>query len=100
MVVPKPKATTALPPVADDKPKATRISWAKLLKRVFGIDVETCTQCQGKMKILSAIEDPKIIKKILTHLGLPSVAPTPWPPRGPPEIAGELNQQNHNFADI
>ena len=93
MIVPKPK-TTALPPVADDKPKATRISWARLLKRVFGIDVETCTQCQGKMQIIAAIEDPRVIKKILGHLGLPTTAPEPWSPRGPPLLTAEYNQKS------
>ena len=82
--------------VADQEKAVTsgsRISWARLLKRVFGIDVETCTECQGKMKIVAAIEDPRVIKKILDHLGLPTRAPTPWPSRGPPVSGDEFNQQ-------
>jgi hypothetical protein len=49
------------------------------------VDVSKCNKCSGNMKIIAAIEDPKVIKKILTHLGLPTKAPTPWPARGPPE---------------
>jgi hypothetical protein len=44
------------------------MSWAQRLKRVFDIDIETCSVCGGSMKVLAAIEDPVVIKKILTHL--------------------------------
>src|SRR5262249_35703722 len=42
-----------------------------LLKRVFDIDVEHCPNCGGALKIIAAIEDPPVIVKILSHLGLP-----------------------------
>jgi hypothetical protein len=32
--------------------------WAQRLKRVFGIDVETCAGCGGAMRIIARIEDP------------------------------------------
>jgi len=51
------------------------MSWAQLLKRVFAIDITTCPQCGGPLSILAAIEDPLVIVKILTHLGLPTRAP-------------------------
>ncbi len=51
----------------------TRMSWAKLLKRVFAIDITICPQCGGTLTILAAIEDPTVIAKILTHLGCPRV---------------------------
>ena len=43
--------------------------WARLLKRVFHIDVERCA-CGGQLKILAAIEEPVVIVGIRTHLGL------------------------------
>ena len=46
-----------------------RISWARLLKRVFDIDIEQCFQCSGTLKIIAALVDPAVIAKILTHLG-------------------------------
>ncbi len=58
-----------------------RMSWAQLLKRVFAIDLTTCPQCGGALTILAAIEDPAVIIKILTHLGLPSRAPPRAPAR-------------------
>ena len=39
----------------------TRISWARLLKRVFEIDIEHCPHCGGRLKIIAAIEDPAVI---------------------------------------
>ncbi len=52
-----------------------RMSWARLLKRVFDIDIEHCPHCSGRLKIIAAIEDPAVIVRILTHLGLPARAP-------------------------
>ena len=56
-----------------------RMSWARLLKRVFDIDIEHCPACGGALKIIAAIEEPAVIVRILTHLGLPAHAP----PRSP-----------------
>jgi hypothetical protein len=95
LVVPKPRQETTL---NADKPKSnSRISWARLLKRVFGIDVETCHLCAGKMKIIASIEDPAVIKKILQHLGLPTKPPQPWPARGPPDPDPFEPQQHFDF---
>ncbi len=49
---------------------SVRMSWARLLKRVFDIDIEHCPHCGGTMKIIAAIEQPAVITKILDHLGL------------------------------
>jgi len=55
------------------------ISWSRLLRRVFNLDMECCPNCGGRVKVVAAIEEPGAIKKILTHLGL---SPHP-PPRSP-----------------
>ncbi len=47
------------------------LHWARLRKRGFHIDVERCL-CGGQLKILAAIEDPVVIVRVLTHLGLPA----------------------------
>lgn len=59
MVVPKPPAKPEVLATADAKPSKSRISRARLLKRVFGIDVETCHLCSAPMKIVAAIDDPQ-----------------------------------------
>ena len=67
---------------ADDHAHASaRMSWARLLKRVFGIDLEHCPQCGGTLKIIAAIEEPAVIVRILTHLGLSARAPPRSPAR-------------------
>ena len=44
------------------------MTWAQRLKRVFAIDIKTCGECGGAVKIIACIEDPAVIKKILDHL--------------------------------
>ena len=58
--------------------KPLRMTWARLLKRVFDIDVERCA-CGGKLKLIAVIEEPDVIEKILKHIRLD---PQP-PPRTP-----------------
>ena len=55
-------------------------SWATLLHRVYEIDVLDCPDCGGRLRIVSAIEDPAVIHRFLTHLGL---APSPAPELSP-----------------
>ena len=66
---------------SDENTSLKKSSWAKLLARVFGIDVSKCTNCGGRMKIISSIKDPLVIKKILTHLGLSPIPPPLAPAR-------------------
>jgi hypothetical protein len=60
-------------------PRPRYIRWARLLKRVFAIDITTCPHCAGSLKIVAATTDPPVIRKILTAMGL---SPHP-PPRSP-----------------
>ena len=55
---------------ADQSPAEKRASmtWAKRLKRVFNIEVETCGKCGADVRIIASIEDPAVIQKILTYL--------------------------------
>ncbi len=67
-----------------------RMSWARLLKRVFDMDVEHCPQCGGDLKIIAAIEEPAVMVRILTHLGLPARAPPRAPARPLAAVPGGL----------
>ena len=51
-----------------NKKKRNSMTWAQRLKRVFGIDIETCDQCGGVVKVIASIEDPVVIERILSHL--------------------------------
>ena len=50
-----------------DKPQAP-MSWMQRLKRVFAIDIETCPDCGGKLRVIACIEEPWLIAKILGHV--------------------------------
>ena len=43
---------------------------AKLLEKVFQIDISKCKSCGEDMEIISLVEDPMVIQKTLTHCGL------------------------------
>jgi len=43
------------------------MTWAQRLKRVFNIDIETCRDCGGTVRVIACINDPMAIRKILTH---------------------------------
>jgi hypothetical protein len=61
------------------------MSWAQRLKRVFAIDIETCRQCGGKLRVIASIEEPAVIERILDHLR-PTAEPVDraHPSRAPP----------------
>jgi hypothetical protein len=96
---PLPQPELELAPNQEEKATKSRISWARLLKRVFNIDVATCHICGGKAKIVAAIEDPKVIMKILNHLGLDAIPPNIWPARGPP-VSGFDEFSQHPQIDF
>ena len=62
--------------------RTARMSWARLLERVFEIVLEHCPNCGGELKLITAILAQPVIEKILTHLGLQARAPPGAPARG------------------
>ena len=53
--------------------RPVRLGWAKLLNRVFEIDMEHCPNCGGELRIIAAILEQPVIVNILTYLGLQAV---------------------------
>jgi len=47
--------------------KDVRMNWGRRLKRVFGIEIEQCVRCGGRLKVLASIEEPELIERILAH---------------------------------
>ncbi len=72
---------------AKKKQERPNSSWSDLLKRSFSVDVMLCGSCGGKMRFVSHIEEPVVVKRILGHLGLPTEAPQLFPARAPPQMA-------------
>jgi len=75
---PAERATETSSDDAHAQGEISRMNWARLLTPVFDIDVE---HCGSALKIIAAIEDPPVIVKILSHLGLLSRAPPRAPAR-------------------
>ena len=94
LIVPKPppvkEVNLTVAEISQEPASKARISWARLLKRVFNIDIEVCDSCGGKTKIIGAIEDPRVIRKILDHLGLPTKPPVISQARGPPSYSSRF----------
>ena len=79
-------------------PPRTNWLWAELLQRSFGFDrgpqradfarwgggVLACPRCWDRLELIALIEDPKVIQRILSHLGLPTEVPAARPARSPP----------------
>jgi len=63
----------------------SKMSWAKLMNRVFKRDVTECHFCRGKVKVVSTILEQAVIERILTHLELPATLPDIKPARPPPQ---------------
>ncbi len=75
------------------RPASSRWGWARLLTRVFAIDMARCPRChQGTLRLIAAITDPPIIRRILTHLKLAA---------DPPPIApARLSQERFAWASL
>ncbi|MFH1351318.1 MAG: transposase, partial [Pseudomonadota bacterium] len=63
----------------DESSRESRKNWARLIQKIYEVDLLTCPKCSGAMKVISVIEDEGVIKKILKHLGLWEVKPRPPP---------------------
>ena len=54
-------------PYRDGTTHHEAMTWAQRLKRVFGIEINTCTGCGGKLKVIASIEEPEVIASILAR---------------------------------
>jgi len=69
----------APPPVSKEMKKR----WSYFIRKVYETDPLICPKCHGEMRIISFIDQPEVIKKILQHLGLWEESQAP-PGRDPP----------------
>jgi len=54
---------------------------AEMIRKVYEVDPLLCSSCGGQIKIISFIEDHKVIYKIIAHLKLTFMAERPPPPQ-------------------
>ena len=71
-----------VPPPAPDGARADagarspgRWTWARLLRRVFAIQVLVCERCGGPRRILGAVKEPHAVRRLLAALGLAAEPP-------------------------
>lgn len=88
-----PQVSTAAP--AYSRRDSRRTPWAELLQRVFEVDALSCPKCGARMRVLSAITDPEVARRILDCLRMPSRAP----PLVPPEHRAGADLEE-GFADL
>jgi hypothetical protein len=62
---------------ADGWRRRRKLTWAKLIQKVYEIDPLICQFCRTEMKIISFITEYSVIKKILTHINYESQPPEP-----------------------
>jgi hypothetical protein len=74
-----PARSEEMPPVTMLEPRVgapqrprTNYLWAELMQRSFGFDVLACPRCGNRLELIALIEDPRVIRRILSHLGLPA----------------------------
>jgi len=60
-----------------------RRRWANLIRRVFKTDPLICKNCGGKMRIVSFITEPSVIRQILDHLRKRKTRDPPCPSNSP-----------------
>ena len=75
---------------ADPTNRRSRMRWAALLQRVFGVDALRCPRCGSTLRLLAAIEDAAVARAILESLELPPRAP-PLAPASAEPRAPSLN---------
>jgi hypothetical protein len=64
----------------DASPRPRCLGWAKLLARVFAVDVTVCRKCGGRMRVLEVVSDPDDIARVLHGARAPPPPPRPHPP--------------------
>ena len=81
--IPRPTQSTGPPPAPSAR--RGRLPWADLLQRVFGVKALQC-QCGKPMRVMAAITEPMVARRILECMGLPPRAP-PLTPATTPSFA-------------
>jgi hypothetical protein len=66
-----------------------RLSWSKLLRRTFDIDILDCAKCHGRLRVVAAIVDVRDARRILERLGVPSAGPQAARARDPTHLDDE-----------
>jgi len=77
----------------------TWTNWVSLIQKIYEVDPLVCPKRQGTTRIIGFIEDPSVIRAILSHLGLWLARARPPPNINAPPVseyaAADLQHQTH-----
>ncbi len=86
------KPASTCEPEASGTNRSARISWARLLARIYEVLPLLCPACRGEMRVISFITDTPTVETILHHLALPYRPPPLTPARAPPQAELDFDQ--------
>jgi hypothetical protein len=78
--------------------QAAKAAWAKLIRKLYEVDPLLCPKCGAAMRVIALIEDPAVIERILSWLGLWQPLPAGGP--APPRKSASLRLTYHPVPDI
>jgi hypothetical protein len=99
LITPTPRQQGAeAPEVGSASPHWSR---ARLLKRVFAFDMERCPACgHGTLRLIAAITQAEVIRKILRHLKLAIILPAPCAQRLPAGARHAARCRHHGLTRV
>jgi len=100
--------------IVEPSPKGVRSAWRHLIKHIYEIDPLTCPRCGDEMRIVSVIDEPAVIRRILSPLAMwpppkrypkprkPRAGPSsrPVPTRRPPRRSAQHDYHDHSPATL
>ena len=86
------RESAASPEIPPEPKRSPSLTWRECFKRIYEIDPLECPWCKGTMRIVSFIQDPHELKRIMDSLGLPEF-------RAPPKIPLPPTQEELFFDE-
>ena len=93
---------TVLEPEVSAEGFGKNSAWARFIQKVYEVDPLECPRCSARMRVISFITDPAVVRRILEHLGLwlanarpvprAHSPPDPFFSQMPPSYKNEFNQ--------
>ena len=74
------------------------IKWAELLRLTFGLTVDPCPACGGRMKLRALVRDPESIERFLRHQRMWSPRQGNAPARAPGHVGRKAVHEQRSTA--